>query len=50
MSQLTLFETSPPVPPDPAAAQLQRVHQEASVLAARLPGNVHFGTSSWGFP
>ena len=34
MSQLTLFETSHPVPPDPAAAQLQRVHQEARVSPA----------------
>src|SRR5688572_5536554 len=50
MSQLTLFETSAPVPPDPAAAQLQRVHQEARGLAGRLPGDVHFGTSSWSFP
>jgi uncharacterized protein YecE (DUF72 family) len=50
MSQLTLFETSLPVPPDPAAAQLQRAHAEGRVLAARLPGRVHFGTSSWSFP
>ena len=50
MSQLTLFETSPPVPPDPAAAQLQRTHDEARVLAGRLPRDVHFGTSSWSFP
>jgi uncharacterized protein YecE (DUF72 family) len=50
MSQLTLFETRPPTPPDPAAARLQLVHDEARVLAERLPGGVHFGTSSWSFP
>jgi len=50
MSQLTLFETTPPAPPDPAAAQLRRVHDEARALAGRLPTGVHFGTSSWGFP
>jgi len=30
--------------------RLEREHTEASEIAARLPGNVFFGTSSWGFP
>jgi uncharacterized protein YecE (DUF72 family) len=50
MSQLTLFETAVPVPPDPAEAQLRRVHDEARALADRVPPQVHFGTSSWSFP
>lgn len=36
--------------PDPAAAQLQRVHAEAAEIASRVPAGVHFGTSSWSFP
>ncbi len=28
----------------------EREHAEAAEIAARLPGNVFFGTSSWGFP
>jgi uncharacterized protein YecE (DUF72 family) len=50
MSQLTLFETTPPAQPDPAAAQLRRTHEEARMLAERLPMDLHFGTSSWSFP
>ena len=48
--QLALFDVAPPEEPDPAAAQLQRMHAEARALAARLPRGVFFGTSSWSFP
>src|SRR5918993_608000 len=50
MSQLPLFETTVQVPPDPAEAQLRRVHDEARTLVGRVPQGVHFGTSSWSFP
>jgi len=30
--------------------RLEREHAEAAEIAARLPGSVFFGTSSWGFP
>lgn len=49
--QLTLFDDGPaPGSDDPAAAALQRVHDEARSIAARLPDLVRFGTSSWSFP
>jgi uncharacterized protein YecE (DUF72 family) len=48
--QLALFDTAAPAPPDPAAAQLDRVHGEARAIADRLPVGVAFGTSSWAFP
>ena len=48
--QLALFDIAPAVEPDPAAARLARVHDEARAIAARLPEGVFFGTSSWSFP
>ncbi len=48
--QLALFDTSLPQAADPAAAQLADVHRRAADLAARLPPDVFFGTSSWSFP
>lgn len=48
--QLTLFDTSPPAEPDPDAARLRQVYEEARALAARTPAGVFFGTSSWSFP
>jgi uncharacterized protein YecE (DUF72 family) len=48
--QLALFDIAPAEEPDPSAAQLQRVHDEAAAIAARLPPGVLFGTSSWSFP
>jgi uncharacterized protein YecE (DUF72 family) len=48
--QLALFETAPPDPPDPMAAQLAAVHADARGLAEALPPTVRFGTSSWSFP
>jgi hypothetical protein len=50
-SQLTLFDGAPSPRSDDAHAEaLQRMHQEARGLAARLPPELHFGTSSWSFP
>ncbi len=48
--QLTLFDTTPPIEPDPAAARLRLVHEDARAIAAHLPAGVFFGTSSWSFP
>jgi len=52
-SQLDLFGSPRPQGSraDIAARErLEREHAEAAEIAARLPGNVFFGTSSWGFP
>ncbi len=51
-SQLDLFGLPPRAsrPDDAVSETLQREHAEAAGIAARLPGNVFFGTSSWGFP
>ncbi len=49
--QLDLFGASLRPPLDAAdAEQVEREHTEASRIAARLPSNVFFGTSSWSFP
>jgi uncharacterized protein YecE (DUF72 family) len=52
-SQLDLFGSPRPQGSraDLAARErLEKEHAEAVEIAARLPGNVFFGTSSWGFP
>jgi uncharacterized protein YecE (DUF72 family) len=51
-SQLDLFAASaPPVlRRSPERERLEREHAEAAAIAARLPANVFFGTSSWSFP
>jgi uncharacterized protein YecE (DUF72 family) len=36
--------------PTEEAERLEREHAEARTIAARLPKNVRFGTSSWSFP
>jgi len=50
--QLDLFAPPPggrrPRPPE--ADRLEREHAHAAEIAARLPANVRFGTSSWSFP
>ena len=48
--QLGLFDLARDREPDPIATQLRRVHAEARSIAARLPHDIHFGTSSWSFP
>jgi len=48
--QLALFDIAPVEEPDEYAVQLRRTHEEAAAVAARLPANVFFGTSSWSFP
>jgi uncharacterized protein YecE (DUF72 family) len=51
-SQLDLFASSAPPAPrrSPERERLEREHAEAAAIAARLPENVFFGTSSWSFP
>lgn len=48
--QLLLFGEPPPAPRGPQSARLEREHEEAGEIAARLPDGVRFGTSSWSFP
>jgi uncharacterized protein YecE (DUF72 family) len=51
--QLSLFgEATPPTPPTTHAADamLEARRAAAAGLAARLPADLHFGTSSWAFP
>ena len=52
--QLSLFDEGPVATPEAAASpedpRLAAVHAEASAIAARLPGTLRFGTSSWSFP
>ena len=45
--QLSLFESEPTRGEREALA---RVHAEAREVAAHLPADVYFGTSSWSFP
>src|SRR6266540_187851 len=52
-SQLDLFGSPRPQGSRAETAvreRLEREHGETAEIAARLPGNVFFGTSSWGFP
>src|SRR6476469_11065829 len=48
--QLPLFETDPADAADPSVAAVERVHAEARGIAAQLPDDIRFGTSSWSFP
>ena len=51
-SQLDLFAASatPTARRSPEKDRLEREHSETAAIAARLPENVFFGTSSWSFP
>lgn len=51
-SQLDLFPSAPPREPrrSPERERLEREHADAAEIAARLPPNVRFGTSTWSFP
>ena len=50
--QLDLFPSVAPREPrrSPERDRLERSHAEAAEIAARLPANVRFGTSTWSFP
>ena len=47
--QFSLFETER-VADDPSVAAVERIHAEARAIAAGLPDDIRFGTSSWSFP
>jgi uncharacterized protein YecE (DUF72 family) len=47
-AQLDLFAEEPC--PDAAVANLEREYAAAEAIAARLPSEIRFGTSSWSFP
>jgi uncharacterized protein YecE (DUF72 family) len=50
-AQLPLFDDAPaPRREDGYGEALRRMHEEARAIRARLPAEVHFGTSSWSFP
>lgn len=48
--QLPLFELAPIEAEDPSVAALAAVHDQARTIAAALPDEIRFGTSSWSFP
>jgi uncharacterized protein YecE (DUF72 family) len=48
--QIPLFELEPVIDPDSSIAALAKVHDEARKIAAGLPNDIRFGTSSWSFP
>jgi uncharacterized protein YecE (DUF72 family) len=50
--QLDLFPSAEPREPrrSPERERLEREHADAARIAARLPPNVRFGTSTWSFP
>ena len=50
--QLDLFPSAAPREPrrSPERDRLEREHAHAAQVAARLPPNVRFGTSTWSFP
>jgi uncharacterized protein YecE (DUF72 family) len=48
--QIPLFEFAPPAADDPSVAAVEQVHAEARTIAADLPADIRFGTSSWSFP
>lgn len=48
--QIPLFDLAALEPEDPSVAALAAVHAEARAIAAQLPAEIRFGTSSWSFP
>ena len=48
--QIPLFDLAPEVGDDPSVDAVERVHAEAREIAAGLPEDIRFGTSSWSFP
>ena len=47
--QISLFEDAAEAE-DPSVAAVERVHADARTIAADLPADIRFGTSSWSFP
>lgn len=47
--QIPLFEVAPAAD-DPSVSSVARVHEDARAIAAELPDDIRFGTSSWSFP
>lgn len=48
--QIPLFDLAPEVENDPSIAAVAQVHEAARSIAAGLPNEIRFGTSSWSFP
>ena len=48
--QIPLFDLEPEVQSDPSIAAVAQVHEAARTIAADLPDDIRFGTSSWTFP
>ena len=48
--QIPLFDLEPEAPADPSVDAVAQVHAAARVIAADLPDDIRFGTSSWSFP
>ena len=48
--QIPLFDFEPEVAADPSVEAVAQVHAEARKIAAELPEEIRFGTSSWSFP
>ena len=48
--QIPLFELAREDAADPSVSAVARIHEEARSIAADLPSEIHFGTSSWSFP
>ena len=48
--QIPLFDLEPDIADDPSVEAVAKVHAEARAIAAELPDDIRFGTSSWSFP
>lgn len=48
--QIPLFDIGPEVAAERSVAAVALVHEEARTIAADLPNELRFGTSSWSFP
>jgi uncharacterized protein YecE (DUF72 family) len=48
--QIPLFDLASDVADDPSVAAVAEVHEQARTIAADLPDQIRFGTSSWSFP
>jgi uncharacterized protein YecE (DUF72 family) len=48
--QMPLFDLAPEVADDPSVEAVAQVREVARTIAAELPDDIRFGTSSWSFP